>query len=375
MLTVSRIILPVFAIGIALGARAQNAKPHAPATPVEEQWKQLISGDADGVDTSLESDAARTHVVSGGQAAAAAPATATATPTPPPAVSPFVADYLARANKFQDFLVKNPTDSHCPEARRLEALSLLRAGFYGDTSQSTRCSQLVAQVRQDPSLSASDRYAVAAFADNAAVPADGSAPQAVRLAQYEKIARAHIKEFGSLPQTFESLLHVAQSCPDADAVRIANDLLKMPAPPDVQDGARNLLARHALVGTSLAALLGGALDASQLGQLQNGQTVIVFSWSTSVPGGVGPAIVLSSHAPSHCLLIGANLDPDPEAARSQAESLHLQGILLFGKAASTLSGQLKLAELPAIFTTDQKGMIRSVAATLPLASRMEQPAG
>jgi hypothetical protein len=351
MLTFFRIIIPILAMGVVLGARAQSAKSNAPATSTDQQWNQLIKGGADAH-----------HAV----ASAVGVQTVTIPTDGSSATTPIVEDYLSRANDFQDFLTKNPSDTHCAEARRLETLMLLRAGFYGDNSQAKRLNQLVTQVRQDATLPAVDRYAIAAFADNSAVPAGGSASQDVRLAQFEKIARGHIQEFGNLPQAFEALLHVAQSCDDAGAVRIANDLLAMPSPSDVQDGARTLLARHKLIGTSLATLLGGVLDAKQLGQLPNGQMVVIYSWAFSIPGGLGLANALSNFGPPHCTLIGANLDPDPDAAQTQVKSLQLKGILLFGKTASAFSDQLKLAELPIILTTDQKGVIRSVSATLPV---------
>ncbi len=354
MLSLARIILPAVAVGLVLSASAQNTNTNGPTVPAGPAWNSLNQFENSVPGSPQASGTVQTIVAPGGGSASA---------------SSVVSDYLQRANAFQNFLTNYPGDTHSAEARRLEALMLVKAAIFGDTTQTARLAQLIATVRRDTSLPADKRFALAVLADNLAVSLVGGSSQDDRLKAYETIARGHVREFAGVPGTYESLLHVAQSSNDAAATRIANDLLTMSAPPAVQDGARSLLVRHALLGTSLASALAGAVNANGLAVLGQSQVVILYSWAASIPGSLAVAKLVSDHAPKKSALIGVNLDPDAASARVQAQNLSLQGLQLFAAPARSLADQLKLSGLPLVLGIDQNGVISSVSGTFAFATQ------
>ncbi len=353
MIFSSRIIFPVVVIGLAVTASAQNRNSGGPAESADRAWDRLVQSENTVPSLQDASEPAQTAPTKGGVSA-----------------SPIASEYLHRAGDLRDFGAKHPGDARLSEARRLEALMLVKAALYGDTTQAALRDRLVGEVRRDKSLPAEKRYTLAALADNRAVSLGGGRTQENPLEKYEKIARGHIQEFGGIPQPYEALLRVARSSEDAGAVRIANDLLAMPSPPAVKEGARGLLARHALVGTSLGSLLAGAVDAGQLAELNKSRVVIIYSWAASVPSGVVLARLVSDHAPKRSAIIGVNLDPDATTARVVAGDLYLRGLQLFDAPARELSDQLQLAGLPVVLGTDQNGVIRTVSATFAFEPRI-----
>ena len=348
MSTSSRIVIPLVAIGLALNASAQNRDPGRSTDSNDKDWDRLARVENAVPNLPTESVPTPNGAAKGGASASA---------------SAIASECLQRAGELRDFAAKHPGDARCSEAHRLEALMLVKAALHGDSTQAARCDQLVGEVRRDASLPAEKRYPIAALADNRAVSQGGAGPQDNLIGKYEKIARGHVREFAGVPQTYEALLRVAQSSDDAGAVRIANDLLAMPASPAVKDGARSLLARHALVGTSLGSMLAGAVDADQLAELKKSRVVILYQWAASVPNGVVLARLVTDHAPKRSAIIGINLDPDAAAARTAAKALLLRGLQMFGAPARNLSDRLKLTSLPIVLGTDQDGVIRSVSAT------------
>lgn len=274
------------------------------------------------------------------------------------------ARFLQAADEARAFVEKNPGHAKTPEARRLEAKNLLQAAMAGDNSREGEAATVLQTVRGDATLPAKARLEVVALAD--IVRLRPLARDRVKfLAAHEKSAHGLIAEFPGEPAAYEGLLRLAESHPeDAEAIRIAGDILKMPAPDGVKTAARQLLDRQALVGKSLPALADAALGKSNLISAAEGKGTILYTWASWSPGSIAAAKNLAKNASAGVRLVGINLDQDTAAAQALAKSEGLAGEQLYdGRGLeSPLAQALKLGRVGEVYVASRQGELRSVSA-------------
>ena len=272
--------------------------------------------------------------------------------------------FRAAADRAKAFQQNHPDHPKAAEARQLEAKSLLNAAMAGDNSQEAHASALVTEIRHDSRLPAKLRLETVALADIVRVRPLARERERF-LAAHEESARSLIAEFPGEAGGYESLLRQAQSHPeDAEAVRIARDVLKMPAPASVKDATQVFLDRHALVGQSLGDIAVAAVGKTNAIAEAKGQGVVIYTWSTKSPGSVAQARNLSKLAPAGAVLVGINLDQNMEAARAFAVKESLPGVQIYDARGldSPLAQALKLDAAPHVYVADRQGVIREISA-------------
>lgn len=265
-----------------------------------------------------------------------------------------------RAKEFQEAF---PDDPRAREARQLEAKSLLAAAMAGDNSKEGYASTLVSEVRSDARLSAKLRLEVVALAE--IVRLRQFAPDRKKfLSAHEESARSLIMEFPQESGGYESLLRQAESHPDdAEAVRIARDLEKMPAPQSIKSSAQFFLDRQALVGRSLVEIADAALGKANPLSVAEGQGMIIYTWTVQSPGSIVQAKNLLKLAGGSSL-VGINLDQDTAAAKVSADENSLPGLQIYdarGRAAPLVQA-LKLTSAFHVYVVDRQGLIQQVSA-------------
>ncbi len=343
-------------LAAALDSPAQNAPAALSSAQVNAQWSRISQYEFAPVAPAANG--------------ASSPAVAVGNNSGP-AGSPIAAAYLQRADEIDGFCAQNPGFPQLGEARRLEALMLVNARYNGLDSIAGRCDALVQSVRQDTTLSQESRFQLASLADLRAARVGGSASMNDLLAAVENTARALIQEFPNAPSAYESLLRIADDNVDAACTRIAQDLLKMPAPQNVGDGARRLLDRYALVGQPLAPLLGTALASGTQPGFRKNHMAVLYTWST-VSEGLTLGQQIAAAAPQDATIVGLNLNTDVASARKVAGDNNLPGIQIYGSAGldPSLAGQRQLIGHDFVIVAARNGVITSVSARVDLAAKI-----
>lgn len=272
--------------------------------------------------------------------------------------------FRAAAERAKAFREQYPDSVQAAEAKQIEAKSLLNAALAGDNSQEARASSLVAEIRRDERLPAKVRMQTAALANIVSIRP--MARERVKyLAAHEQAARDLIAEFPAEAGAYEGLLRLAENHPeDAEAVRIAGDVVRMAPMTKVKADARVVLDRHALVGQSLRGIVEQAIGQNSAMDATVGRGVILYTWSVLSPGSVAMAKNLAKSAPATVRLVGINLDQDVAGAQGMASDQALPGDQLYDARGleGPLAQALKLRRAGEVYVADSRGVIRSVSA-------------
>lgn len=281
-----------------------------------------------------------------------------------------IATYIQQADRLRAFRIKNGTRAEAAEAKRLEALVLLYAAWAGEENQRSRRDQIVTEIRKDASIESQKREEVAAYADNLQVLRRPALTASERLREYERVARQLATEFPDVPEPYDSLLHIAYAKPEAEGRILAEELVRLPAPPRIKEAAQTYVARCDLVGRSLADVGRSVAGSESPFEVARAKRAIVYSWTKSNRGSLRLAREIAARAPTGTLIFGFNLDLDAVSAGEWATRESLPGTQVYqahGQGVA-LSMGLQLSEAPLIYLTDERGIIQTVSAQLHLAS-------
>ncbi len=170
----------------------------------------------------------------------------------------------------------------------------------------------------------------------------------------EADARALMRGYHDLPGGFSYMLAVAKSYDDADATRVAEELLRSGAPKRIRDGARRVMARQAMVGRKLETE-GVDIDA------YNGKNLIIYSWTSRRPP--ANSLMLDFDDFDSLAFIGICLDRDVEAAKACEWVSQLPGIQIYdaGWLEGPVARQLNLTIPYSIYIIDPSGTVTDVA--------------
>lgn len=272
--------------------------------------------------------------------------------------------YLRTADAAKAFAAEHPDHSQAKEARRVAAKSLLQAGMIGELSREREAKQLVEEVRRDQAIPAKARLELVSLSE--IVRLRPLMKDRVKfLAAQEKLSRELIVEFPQESDAYETLLRVAENQPkDADAIRLAREVVAMPASADIKAAAQTLLDRHALVGQSLAAIAESALGKDNPISKVKGRGIVVYTWATFSPSSMNVSKHLAKSVPPDTQLVGINFDSDVAVAQAKAASEGLPGELIYDARGfeSPLAQALKFKRLGVVYVANRKGVVRSISA-------------
>lgn len=272
--------------------------------------------------------------------------------------------FAATADRLKTFYTANSLHSGTKDARRLEAMCLNYAAFFGNTTVETRRLAAVEIIRKDTTIDAAKRFEVVAWSNQVAINRLNLRSTAARLAEHERSARGLIAEFPAVHLGYDSLLAVARDSDPNKGKAIANDILLLSAPAHIRQQTQELLGRLALVGQSALALLTQA-GAKNLADSANGKPVVVYAWSRNDASSLAVAKRLSVTAPN-AAVIGVNLDADVAAAQATAASERLPGIQYFDPRTvqSPVALALKFSRPAQAYMADATGLVRDANALL-----------
>lgn len=273
-------------------------------------------------------------------------------------------DLLKHAADLRALYERDPHRGDAKELRRQEAVALLQAGFAGDETQKVRRVSLARELMADKSLDAKSRCEIAAYAGNLEVHLTTGLTLEQRLDQYEIVARRLAREFPDVEANFEALLQIAKARSTGGGLRLARELADMPVPPRLKRQAEEHAGRCELVGKLLGEILGSSAGGEELFSQAAGQSVILYSWSASIPATFEIAQQVASAAPAGTVVFGVNMDVDVATAEEAVRSHRLPGKQIYSVA--TVGGvacsALRITEPGLIYSTDEAGVIVSISA-------------
>ncbi len=261
------------------------------------------------------------------------------------------------AERARKFYTKHPDHPQAAEARKLEVFSLIEAVENDDPSEGRRLDGLVDTLRKDSATPVKTRAQVAAAYDFTkalhTLKARGDRMEATA-ATARKLAR----EFPEEPQAYEALLAVARASDQEKAGQIAYEVVASRAPEHLKQAAQTLLDRHALVGRSLATVLGDD-GAALVASLPPATPVIVYSWATWGPGSLELGRMIQAR---RFAAVGVCLDENTAEAGKVERQAGLGGKHAYDAKGlgGTLADRLKFSTAGQVYLVDAGGVIRDV---------------
>jgi hypothetical protein len=278
------------------------------------------------------------------------------------------------AQAAQEFYTSFPTHPRAAEARKIEALSVVRGAVMDDEPQVAAAVGIAQAYRNDLKYAAGDRLEVALalerFELSRRVKAGAAAGD---IADRRLLAERLRTEFGELPPLLAYYMEIARNAESATAIELATLVTNArKAPRDAVVQANEILDRAALPGKKLALklpqLAGAEIHFNQLA----GQATVILAWHPS--GGAVAATMINRFAESmrDAKLIYLGLAASPENAREASAYARLPGIHCYaspGADARKAFDQLKVqyASLPRVVVLDRAGIVvgSGVVAELP----------
>ena len=281
------------------------------------------------------------------------------------------ARFKRTAEQAKQFYTQYPEHPKAMEARKAEALMLIRVGQSGDASMEGRAEEVVTAFCRDATIPEAHRAEVSAthgFAKTFQRRLKGPELNDA----FEQVARDLIANYPAQPQGYESLLTISSWGDVAKTRALAQELVRPGVPVGVQQGAQSVLDRLNLVGTPLSAVLADTGTRHLEKLLHTGKPTIIYTWASWSPGSLVLGELLAKRNVDAANIIAVNLDEDPAAAGELARGRKLPGQLHYDNRSvkGALARRLGANGAPLVYLVDAQGVIRDVRGTDDLEKKL-----
>lgn len=267
--------------------------------------------------------------------------------------------FLAAADQARDFYTKYPAHEKAAEAKKIEAVSTLRAVQTGSTENEPKALRLAREYRSDSANPSLDRYHVATVVTQIEISKKHITERTELMAEYEKRALDLYGEFPNEPAVIEMLLGVARNADPAQARSVAAQILRMPATDSVKREAQAVIDRLDMPGKTIE--LEWQDDTAKFYKLSDlkGKTVVFYIWSTWTAASAASNERIASDLKSGVELISVNVDTQIEkgrSARTKAPFSALSSYYDDRGLNGPLPKQLKAHKVPSVYVVDGSGV-------------------
>lgn len=282
------------------------------------------------------------------------------------------------ADKAKDFYTRFAADPRADDARQKELEMTGVAVELGLTNRLARLEELEQGRLKDPKLTDDEKFQIRAGAvQRAARLREAEGIQAV-LAEFEKGARALLKDFPKRPEIYGMLMMVASESEGEKSRKLAQELIDSPAPEEIKEAAKALIKKMDALGRPLAiqfaAVDGRDVDLTKL----KGKVVLVDFWATWC----GPCVkelpnVKAAYDKLHekgFEIVGISFDQQKDKLESFVKREKMAWPQYFdGKGWGNKFGQeFGIQSIPSMWLVDKKGNLRDMNARPGLAEKVEK---
>ena len=266
------------------------------------------------------------------------------------------AAFVAAAKQAHDFYTKYPSHAKASEAKKIEAISMLRAANTGSAELEPTALRLAREFRSDNANKSADRFQVAMTVTQIDILKKHLKEKPALMAEYEKRAGDLYGEFPDEPAVFDLFVGIARNADEVQARSVANQILRMPATARAKEEAQAVLDRLDMPGKPISLEWQDENGKFYKSSDFKGKTLVFYVWSSSSDGPEERGGNLSS-LPANVVLVSVNVDTDVTRGKAAKSKATFVGISYYDDRGlnGPLAKQLRAAKAPAVHVVDSKG--------------------
>jgi hypothetical protein len=270
------------------------------------------------------------------------------------------------------FYTAYPTHLNARNAQKLEAILALLGVTDDDKAFEQVARQIAKTYRENRANSVADRFEVALLAERVEIRSKlggriyGNSPE-----ELEKIGDKLRIEFGNTPEVFNFYVSVARVADMSAAQALAAKIISWPATPEAKAEAQSILARHALVGTTLNWKL-ITIDNSEFDLAKQASKItIIYVWTPVGEGdGLAPLNKVKKSLPPNTQIVYFPLGMSVGDVRTLQPTAPLPGIFCYELrgAIGPTAEKFQVRHTPYIFVLNRAGVLSGFGPAGELAS-------
>lgn len=276
--------------------------------------------------------------------------------------------FLNAAEKARAFYQKYPAHAKSSEAKKIEAIAMIRAVNTGASSSEPKMRRLVSEFRNDNKHASKDRFDVAIASVQSDVMRKPHANRAEETKEFYNRALDLYGEFPSEAAVYEIFVGVARNADPELARTAARQLLSMPAPDQAKKEAQAVIDRLDMPGRPIDLEWQDQSGKSYRIADFKGKIVVFYVWASWAAESLEADVAKALGAGMQ--LVTVNVDDETKNLKQSKAFDGLNPINnVEGKGLdSALAQQLRVLKVPAVHVVDARGFYVGAGTPAQLAS-------
>lgn len=270
--------------------------------------------------------------------------------------NPHVNLLKAEAELAKDFYQRFPNSVHVKQAKRKEAISLVRSVNAGDVAAEGHAWSVAQRFREDLGNATEDRFSIAVEMTHMQLAKARPRSPAEYFVEYENLVNALVIDFPGNPDAYRGYLGIIRSADRATAKRVAEKVVNIASPEEIKEVASRYLRRFEMDGSAPSIEFIDEKDrAFDMASLR-GNPVVIEVWTSNT----GPFLDrnwLLSVIPN-IEIVSINLDEGGNSDLAAAKVIeHRAAATYFDKRGreSPMAYLLNVTDTPSVYVLDSHG--------------------